>query len=99
MGARESVIHRAILSTLRNYGGTWIKIHGSATQGGGISDIVGCIDGKFVALEVKRPDGTYGLTPKQKLFLDRISSEGGIAGVITSPDEAIETLQQAGIYR
>ena len=35
MGARESVIHRAILSTLREYGGTWIKIHGNATQGGG----------------------------------------------------------------
>ena len=97
MGARESVIHRAILSTLREYGGTWIKIHGNATQGGGISDIIGCIEGRFVAFEVKRADGSHGLTPKQELFLDRITSDGGIAAVITSPEEALLVLHKHGM--
>tara|TARA_R100000278_G_C5462868_1_gene161560 strand:- start:134 stop:427 length:294 start_codon:yes stop_codon:yes gene_type:complete len=97
MGARESVIHRAILSTLREYGGTWIKIHGNATQGGGISDIIGCISGRFVAFEVKRHDGTHGLSPKQELFLDRITADGGISAVITSPEEAIVTLAKHGL--
>ena len=98
MGTREIVIHRAILKTLRAYGGTWMKIHGNAQQGAGISDIIGCLDGRFVAFEVKRPDGSHGLSPRQELFLQRISDSGGIAAVVSSPQEAIEILEIKGLY-
>jgi len=93
MGTRENVIHREILKTLRSYGGTWIKIHGNAQQGAGISDIIGCINGRFVAFEVKRPDGSHGLSPRQELFLQKVSDSGGVAAVVTSPQEVIEILK------
>lgn len=97
MGAKESIIHRAILKELREYGGVWLKIHGSAQQGAGISDIIGCIHGRFVAFEVKRADGTHGISPRQEYFLEKVVSAGGLAAVITSPDEAIEILENHGL--
>lgn len=97
MGAKESVIHRAIIRELKLYGGIWIKVHGSAQQGAGISDIIGCVHGRFVAFEVKRPDGIYKISPRQQLFLEKVSQAGGIAAVIVSPDEAIEILEHHGL--
>lgn len=97
MGARESVVHRAILKDLRERGGVWIKVHGSAQQGAGISDIIGCIHGRFVAFEVKRIDGNHKLSPRQKYFLEKVANAGGISAVIYTPDEAIEILEHHGL--
>lgn len=47
----------------------------------GSADILGCLpDGRFLAIEVKAPDGR--LSQEQKQFLDDISSVGGIAMVV-----------------
>jgi hypothetical protein len=61
----------------------------------GSSDLIGLLAprGRFVALEVKTPDGR--LTEHQARFLERVRQHGGIAAVVRSVDEARATIAQA----
>lgn len=65
------------LSTYNN--AMFLKIHGGPFQQPGISDLIGIIDGRFVAIEVKMPDAKRGLTLLQKDFIDKVISCGGVA--------------------
>lgn len=63
-------------------------------QGGygiaGVSDIIGCCDGVFFALEVKVPGrpATKAWT-HQRRFLEKVRAAGGRAAVVTSAEEAV----------
>jgi hypothetical protein len=81
----------------RNSVGTFRTKDGSFVQAGlppGSSDLIGILHhegvGVFVALEVKLPGQKP--RPDQVNFLNRIRDLGGIAGVVTSPEEAIALL-------
>lgn len=57
----------------------------------GASDIIGILpDGKFLAIEVKRPHGK--LKPDQRMFLDEIGCNGGVAIVARSLDDVVSGL-------
>jgi penicillin-binding protein-related factor A (putative recombinase) len=56
----------------------------------GIADILGIYQGKFLAIEVKTEKGV--LSPEQKIFLDNINKEGGIAFVARSIEDVKEAL-------
>tara|TARA_A100001015_G_scaffold307426_1_gene403312 strand:- start:5021 stop:5380 length:360 start_codon:yes stop_codon:yes gene_type:complete len=49
----------------------------------GVSDILGVLDGKFVAIEVKTPKTRKRVSVDQKKFLDQVNSSGGIGFVAT----------------
>ncbi len=52
----ETAVVKAIKRKLeKTFGGKWVKIHGGPHQVSGVSDLVGCLRGRFIALEVKRP--------------------------------------------
>lgn len=54
----------------------------------GSSDIIGLTkDGKFLAIEVKRPNGKT--TKLQEMFLQNINANGGVGFVATSIDDVI----------
>lgn len=58
----------------------------------GISDIIGCSpEGRFIAIEVKKPDGKP--TQNQIDFIDKIKASGGIAFFAYSLAEAMESLE------
>lgn len=60
----------------------------------GTSDIIGMSkDGKFVAIEVKKPETKKSVTVYQQMFLDEVKQHGGISGVATSPEEALAILE------
>lgn len=60
----------------------------------GMSDIIGLRkDGKFIAIEVKTPLRRGKVTFFQKQFLDRVKEMGGLAGVATSVEEAMEIIK------
>jgi len=82
----EKRITRNILRHLRASGGFWSKIHGGPTQTSGLPDIVGCHNGRFIALEVKHPG--RGPTPRQELILEKLEQAGAVVGVVSSIDEA-----------
>lgn len=59
----------------------------------GLSDLVGCTSsGRFYAIEVKVP----GEKPRenQEAFLALIKRLGGLSGVATSPEEALEIIRE-----
>ena len=58
----------------------------------GVADILGITnDGRFIAIEVKRPGGRA--SREQQYYLSRIKALGGIAGIATSVIEAKELLE------
>ncbi len=83
----EGLLVKKIKSILeRKYGGLWIKVHGGPYQQAGIPDLLGCLDGRFIGLEVKIPERKNTLTKLQEQTLNEINLAGGIAEVVTSVD-------------
>jgi Holliday junction resolvase len=62
-----------------------VNIGGSASMAKGTPDILACIDGKFVAFEVKTQTGK--LMPQQAVRLRQIEAAGGLAYVVRSVAE------------
>jgi hypothetical protein len=74
------------------------KVHGGMYQTSGISDILACIDGNFVAIEVKRQSPAINYcTELQKNFLDLIRGAGGVAMAVSSVEEVKENLKKEGV--
>lgn len=97
----EKVIVASIVKALKKYGVQWLwKTHGNPYQTSGVPDIL-CIapgTGRFVGIEVKRPDGYGKATPLQLEQIERIRAAGGVAGIATSPEEALALVEEAQAY-
>lgn len=57
----------------------------------GVSDILGIIDGRILAIEVKTPTGRP--TPEQKEFINNINARGGVAFISRSTEQTFATLR------
>lgn len=53
----------------------------------GSADLIGCVRGRFVALEVKTPAGR--VSPEQAQWLALVERNGGIGRVVRSVSEAL----------
>ena len=56
------------------------------------ADMVGQTIGVFTAAEVKTKTGRP--TPEQINFIDKINSMGGLAGIVRSPDDALQLVRK-----
>lgn len=80
----------------------WFKQWGGPFTPAGIPDLLGCVEGFFFALEVKRPNDTRSKTSEiQEETIADIRDAGGASTVIRSVDEAVDfvrtTLRDRGI--
>ena len=71
---------RKALQNYYDYGVVDIKIAGSPYQESGLPDLICCIRGYFVGLEIKRSD--HLATKKQMAQLNRIDVAGGYSTVV-----------------
>ena len=90
---KEKAVENKIKKWLEDKGYWYFKVHGSIFQPSGIPDILACINGKFVAIEVKRTKGGV-ISPLQKAQIEKIKENGGIAGVANSMEEFLEILKE-----
>jgi VRR-NUC domain. len=93
---REKNIENQIKRYLDRLGCWYMKVHGSAFQKAGVPDLIACIGGRFVGIEVKRPGGR--VSPLQKLNIEEIQRSGGVAFVAYSVEDVqreIEKLRNA----
>ena len=90
---KEKAVENKIKKWLKDKGYWYFKVHGSIFQPAGIPDILACINGKFVAVEVKRTKGGI-VSALQKAQIEKIKENGGIAGVANSMDEFLEILKE-----
>ena len=58
----------------------------------GVSDVLGIVGGRFLAIEVKTDVGR--VSPEQRVFLARVSTEGGIAFVARSVQDVAVNLSK-----
>lgn len=83
----ESRISRAILDYLKRQRIFAFKVHGGPNQMAGLPDILACVDGIFVGLEVKVPGKRHNTSLKQKRVHQLIGESGGLAFVVCSVPE------------
>lgn len=101
----EKIIENSILQFLRSLGvycwknqsiGVWdstkqvYRKSKNSFHIKGVSDVLGVIEGRLIAIEVKNDKGK--LSPEQRIFLTRINQEGGVAFVARSIDQVAREL-------
>jgi Holliday junction resolvase len=64
----------------------FFKVHGGPFMEVGLPDLVGSVEGRFVAIEVKQPGEDE--KPIQAYQLRQFAKSGAITGVVHSPQEA-----------
>ena len=91
------LVAKILMALHQSVGGYWVKVHGSPYQRVGLPDLIGCVQGLFIGLEVKLPGGDY--EPIQRHEAGRIIRQGkGIAACVHSPEEAIAIVHK-GVRR
>jgi hypothetical protein len=79
----EKEFQRKVIKYLNTLPNTWFfKVWGGGFQRAGIPDLILCIKGVFIAIELKGDDGKP--TELQKLNIKEINTAGGI-GIILYP--------------
>lgn len=73
----EKSLENKIKKHLGSHGHYFVKVHGSLFQRVGIPDIIACINGKFVGIEVKNPNGKGKASKVQEFNLDLIQKSDG----------------------
>jgi hypothetical protein len=72
----------------------YLNVVGGGTQTAGVPDLLICKNGKFVAVELKRPKGSYRVSSIQRAQLERISRAGGVAVVINCFDDFLKVMEK-----
>lgn len=89
MSAFEKTLQTSVMKYLKERGYYAINVPGNAFTSG-VPDILVCIRGRYVALELKAADGT--LRPLQKVRINSIRRAGGIAEAVRSLDRVKEII-------
>lgn len=89
---RETALKDEILKAIRDAGGWATKTHGEAMQERGLPDIIACIGGRFLGLEVKRPG--ENADPLQEYQLEQIRRAHGCGAVVDN----LETIHKAILF-
>ncbi len=77
----ETKIVKKIKDYVNSLAGFWVwKTHGDGYSTPGIADLIGITpNGRFIAIEVKKPETKNNLSIAQKYFLRAIENKGGIS--------------------
>lgn len=112
-GPEAKLVEKMRKAAREEYGERYkdIKHHGSEFSATGVSDLIACLDGVFVAAEVKSPESSthkrktladsiahaleHGPTLKQRLFVASVLKAGGCAGFAATVEQYMEILTHA----
>lgn len=99
---REKAFELKLRKYLESRGHWVVKYFANGYTKSGIPDLLACVNGRFVAIEVKG-DGGY-LSPLQYHTLCQIINSGGVTMVVYPHDfetfcKSIEEIEQLGVSR
>ena len=80
----EKIFENKIKSYLKSIGAYFIKTHGDRFSKVGTPDILACVNGKFVAVEVKAENGKP--SELQLYHIEQIQKAGGYAIILYPKD-------------
>ena len=81
---KESYLQKKIIKYLESRG-AWVT-NTIQTSRRGCPDILACLDGQFLAIEVKAPGKMSTVAPIQQYQIDQIHKAGGLAFAADSLD-------------
>lgn len=88
--SEEAIVKKIRKALQGSVGGFWFKVHGGPFQMAGLPDLLGCVQGRFIGIEVKRPSRMTNVSPIQQRVIRKINLNGGLAIVSCDPDTAVE---------
>jgi len=88
--SEEAIVKKIRKALQGSVGGFWFKVHGGPFQMAGLPDLLGCVQGRFIGIEVKRPSRMTNVSPIQQRMIRKINLNGGLAIVSCDPDTAVE---------
>ncbi len=93
MKQKESKIQLRTRKALEHsIGGFWFKVHGGPFQRAGIPDLLGCVMGLYIGVELKTDVGKTSTVQKEVMRL--IRRESGITFVARTPQQAVDRLAE-----
>ena len=87
----EAVLRRRIVRRLKQQYPTLWEYHPCDRFRSAVPDELLCINGRFIALEIKRPG--LAPTPLQAATLGRIALAGGLTGCVHSVEETVALME------
>lgn len=87
---KEQDVQRKIIKYLESLGAWTVKT--ISTNKRGTPDVLACLNGQFIAIEVKREGKLNTVSPIQQFQLDKIVESGGIAVAADSLEKIIEII-------
>ncbi len=95
----ESRLQRRIRKHLEEIyvGSWWVKFHGGPFTPAGVPDLLGCIAGRMICLEVKQPGESPSIL--QVKTLERLGRAGAIVGVVTCVQDAVDLIDRSPVRR
>lgn len=77
----EGKVKAAVRKVLQEFGAYWFMPVQTGFGAQGV-DFFCCVDGRFVAVETKRPGRVDDATPRQEMTLKAVRAAGGLAYVV-----------------
>lgn len=107
MQPETRLVNRIREAILAAHPEAWIlKVHGGPTQTAGVPDLLVCVRGQLIGLEVKcprpgeTPDRARGRASRLQLAqLDKLRRAGAGAAVVLTPEEALQSIDLHLTYR
>lgn len=96
MSGPEKNVENQIKRYLDSLGAYYLKVHGSAYQPAGTPDILACVRGRFIGIEVKRPSGGV-VSELQKSKLKKIKKAGGVPIIARSVEDVSSMLKSENV--
>jgi Holliday junction resolvase-like predicted endonuclease len=90
---REKSVENKIKEYLFNKGIYFFKVHGSKFMEPGIADIIACVDGHFVGIEVKRPGAKNEQSAQQKVHERNLIKSGGTYLLVDDLQEVVDYVE------
>ena len=87
---REKSVENEIKQYLFSKGIYHFKVHGSKFMEPGIADIIACVHGHFVGIEVKRPGAKNEQSEVQKVHERNVKKSGGTYLLVDSLQEVVD---------
>lgn len=84
MAGKEKLFENKIKKFLSEHNCYYVKYFANRNTRSGVPDILACVNGHFVAIEVKAEDGKP--TELQKWNVDKIRECGGVAMIVYPSD-------------
>lgn len=95
--ANEKGVENSIKEWLTSIGAYWVKHFANQFTRTGVPDLLCCVNGRFVGIEVKDPDGEP--TPLQLFNLKQIKKAGGVDILADNLKVVQDRLEKEGVWK